>query len=229
MKISSLLFRRSARRRGLTLIEILVVSAIFAIIVTSLSIVFKAGLDSWSRAQARLEVFQTARTALDMITRDLSAAYLNANDANITFRGFTAGASGWVANSADSEVFFIAALNPLLNDPNARFELCKVGYWLDGTTNELMRFYFVQTLAAPDYFFGVGMAGTSSRVADNVTDFTLQFFDSTGAITTTWNSTAGGPAIQQGRKPSKVTISITVQEPNSARTQTFATGVYIPQ
>lgn len=239
MKISSLLSRRSARRRGLTLIEILVVSAIFAIIVTSLSVVFKAGLDSWSRTQAHLEVFQTARAALDMMTRDLSAAYLNANDANITFQGYAAGATGWVAptSGTDSEVFFIAALNPTLNDPNVRFELCQVGYWRNSATNELRRYYFTQTGAAPDYDFSAhtGTPGNHGDIANNVTAFTLQYFGvdaTTGAPIgplATWNSTAAGNPNQFRKKPLKVAISITVQEPNSARTQTFTTGVYIPQ
>lgn len=236
MRTLSLLSRRSARRKGLTLIEILIVSAIFAIIALSLFVVFRAGLESWSRTQAHLEVYQTARTAIDWMTRDLSAAYLNSNSTNIVFRGFAPGSpSGFLANSIGSEVFCIAALNPTQNDPNAKFELCKVGYWLDGkgtaTTadDELMRFYYTQTAAAPDYIFGVGMTGASSKVAKNVIAFSLRFFDSAGTITTTWDSRSGGPATQIGRKPTKVEITLTIKEFNSARTQTFVTSVYIPQ
>jgi hypothetical protein len=165
------------------------------------------------------------------MTRDLSAAYLNSNNTLITFRGFTAGGSTWVAPSGGSEVFLIAALNPTQNDPNAKFELCHVGYWLNSTTHELMRYYFTQTGAAPDYGFAAhaGTAAQNQKVAKNVYGFTLAFIDSAGTSTNTWTSIAGGPATQVGRKPSKVQITLTIQEQNSARQQTFTTGVYIPQ
>lgn len=233
MRTLSLLSRRSARRKGLTLVEILVVSAIFAIIALSLFVVFRAGLESWSRTQAHLEVYQTARTTIDWLTRDLSAAYLNSNNANIEFRAWTAGGSTWVSPSGGSEVFFIAALNPTQNDPNAKFELCHVGYWLNSTTHELMRYYYTQVGAAPDYSFSahVGTAALHSKVAKNVYGFTLQYFDSTGAgPTNSWDSRNSSlvPA-QRGKKPTKVQITLIIQEPNSTRQQTFATGVYIPQ
>jgi type II secretion system protein J len=229
MRTLSLLSRRSARRKGLTLVEILVVSVIFAIIALSLFVVFRAGLESWSRTQAHLEVYQTARVTIDWLTRDLSAAFLSSNNANITFRGYASGGSTWVTPSSASEVFFIAALNPTLNDSTAKFELCKVGYWLNSSTSELMRFYYAQTAASPDYAFGAGMAGTSSKVAKNVTGFSLRFFDSAGTATTGWNSTSSGGATQIGKKPAKVEITLTIKEPNSTRSQTFVTSVYIPQ
>ncbi len=229
MRILSQLLRRSARRKGLTLVEILVVSVIFSIIATSLFIVFKAGLDSWRRTQGHLDVFQNARASLDMMTRELSAAYLNSGDPNITFRGFASGSgSTWVTPSGGSEAFFIAALNPTQNDPNAKFELCQVGCWLNSTTHQLTRYYYAQT-GAPDYDFSAHMADVPSRhhkIADNVTAYTLSFFDSSGNQTTTWDSRAGGA--QAGQKPSKVQITLTIQEPVSAKTQTFSMGVFIP-
>lgn len=232
MRISSLLSRRSGRRRGLTLVEILVVSVIFAIIATSLFVVFKAGLDSWRRSQAHLEVYQNARAALDMMTRELSAAYLNVNNNAITFKGFNSGGIapswGWKPNSGGDEVYFIAALNPALNDPNAKFELCKVGYWLDNNTHQLMRYYYAQTGASPDYNFG-SVNGTSSKIAFNIAELTLQYFDSTGATSDVWDSTNAANPQQLNKKPSKVEITLKIQEPNSAKTQTFTTGVYIPQ
>jgi prepilin-type N-terminal cleavage/methylation domain-containing protein len=237
MRTLSLLSRRSARRKGLTLVEILVVSAIFAIIALSLFVVFRAGLESWSRTQAHLEVYQTARTAIDWLTRDLSSAYLNSNNTNIVFRGFASGGSTWIANSVGSEAFFIAALNPTQNDPNAKFELCKVGYWLDGkgtaadnSDDELMRFYYTQTAASPDYAFGAGMVGTSSKIAKNVTAFTLSYVNSAGTSFNWWDSrNSSSEPTMRGKKPSKVQITLTIKEPNSIRTQTFTTGVCIPQ
>ena len=239
MRISSQLSRRSGRRKGLTLIEILVVSVIFAIIATSLFVVFKAGLDSWRRTQGHLEVYQNARAALDMMTRELSAAYLNPADSTITFRGFnSASHSGWVASNGGDEVFFVAALNPSLNYNDAALELCKVGYYLDNTTNQLMKyFYYVKTGKTPDYDFShYALANdvTFTKIASNVTGLTFQYYDdnswtATSPAPSTWNSTlSSAPPDQLNKKPTKVEITLTVQDPNSTKPHTFSTGVYIP-
>ncbi len=239
MRILSQLSRRSARRKGLTLIEILVVSVIFAIIATSLFIVFKAGLESWRRTQGHLEVYQNARSALDMMTRDLSAAYLNSGNAAITFKGYHNGGTpppwGWKANSGGDEVYFIAALNPTLNNASAKFELCQVGYWLDSSKNELNRYYYAQVGAAPDYDFSSGN-GASSKVAFNVTGLTLQYYgvDSNGNAVgpyTTWDSTSVSPPppVQLNMKPTKVEITLTLRDPSTAKAQKLSAGVCIPQ
>ncbi len=239
MRILSQLSRRSARRKGLTLVEILVVSVIFSIIATSLFIVFKAGLDSWRRTQGHLEVFQNARAALDMMSREMSSAYLNTADSTITFRGFnSASPSGWVTPSGGDEVFFVAALNPSLNYNDAALELCKVGYYLDTGTNQLMRyFYYVKTGVAPDYDFSHNTSAynvTFAKIASNVTGLTFQYYDDNGWTATspnpsTWNSTSSSaPPDQLDKKPTKVEITLTVLDPNTAKSQTFKTGVFIP-
>ena len=231
MRISSQLSRRSARRRGLTLIEILVVSAIFSIIATSLFIVFKASLDSWRRTQAHLEVYQNARAALDMMTRELSAAYLNTTNNTITFRGFAQGAvaPAWANNTLGDSVFFIASLNPSLNYNDAAFELCKVGYYLDANNQLMKYFYYVKTGTTPIYNFSDNTDVVTQKIAANITAFTLQYFDEAGTTTTTWDSTNAAAPTQLDKKPVKVQITFTLQEPTSAKTQTITAGVYIPQ
>ena len=232
MRISSQLSRRSARRKGLTLIEILVVSVIFAIIATSLFIVFKAGLDSWRRTQAHLEVYQNARAALDMMTRELSAAYLNTDNNTITFRGFSQGAAApaWANNTLGDSVFFIASLNPSLNYNDAAFELCKVGYYLDANNQLMKYFYYVKTGTAPIYDFSDNTDVVTQKIASNVTALTFRYFDVSGGPYTTWDSTSvSSPPVQLGAKPAKVQITFTLQEPTSAKTQTVTAGVCIPQ
>ncbi len=226
MNLLSLLYRTSTRRNrnGLTLVEILIVSVIFAIIVGSLFVVFKAGLESWRRTQAHLEVYQNARVALDMVRRDLTAAYLNSADTTIRFGGYDSGIkSGWMTNSADDELFFIAALNPSLNDPNAVTELCKVGYWRD-TSNILYRVYTYFT-GTPTFTFSAADYNNRHKIASNVTQLQFQYWDATtAAFANTWDS--GGA--QSGRLPSMVEVTISVKELNSSKTKTFITNVYIP-
>ena len=224
MRILSQLSLSSARRKGLTLIEILVVSVIFAILATSLFVVFNTVLYSWRRTQAHLEIHQNARMALDMVTGDLTAAYLNSADATVRFRGYDSGAkSGWMTNSADDELFFVAALNPRLNDANAFTELCKAGYFRD-TSNNLYRVYLYFT-AFPNFNFSAADYGNRHKIASNITQLQLRYWDATtAAFVNTWDS--GGA--QAGRLPSMVEVTISAKEPNSPKTQTFVTNVYIP-
>lgn len=236
MRILSQLYRRSApSRKGMTLVEILVVSVIFVIIVTSLLIVFKAGLQSWQRAQTHLEIYQNARAAIDMVTRDLKAAYMDPNNPAITFRAEQGGTTGWVPATDGTEIFFIAALKPVLSNPGATSELCQVGYWRDPATNRLMRYYFEQSSAppaAPDYNFAAhtGNIALHQKVADNVSDCFFQYHDENNALSWTWNSTsASSPPVQLNKKPTKVEMWLTIREPSSGKTQTFITGVYIPR
>jgi len=232
MKILSRSSRRSARRKGLTLIEVLITSVIFAILATSLFVVFKAGLDSWRRTQGHLEVYQNARAALDMMTRELSSAYLNPSNPAITFQGFSGliVRSGWVSTSVADEVFFIAALNPSLNYGNATSELCKVGYWLRDDNCLMRYFYYQRSGAAPNYDFSNLTNVVNSKIASNITGFSLRYSDSTGSTSNLrWDSSNSSWATNFNKKPVRVQITLTVKEPNSTKTQTFTTGVCIPQ
>ena len=247
MRILSQLSLSSARRKGLTLIEILVVSVIFAIIATSLFVVFKAGLDSWSRAKSHLNIYENARVILDMITRDLRGAYILPSSGNIsgdssvdiTFKGFDSSSpSGWRTNNIGDELYFVAASNPSINNPNAIFDLCKVGYWLNGkgtanvSDDELERIYVPQTSAPGNFTFGAGDSTSSSRLSQYVTQLNFRYYDpTTSAWSNTWDSGIGGA--QAGRLPRSVEVTITVREPypinpNNPKIQQFVTNIYIP-
>lgn len=216
------------KRIGLTLVEILVVTTIFLIVATSLSVVFKAGLDSWRRTQSRLDMYQKARMALDLMTRDISAAYINSSDPTITFKGFDAsGKSGLLSGaSASDELFFIAALNPTLTNPNALIDLCKVGYWRN-TDNILERIYVVQTQAPPTFTFSSSDENSSSKVASRVTQLNFRYWDSEASpaqFVDTWDSSAGS---QKDRLPSMVEVTITIQDVIANTTHNFTTNIYI--
>lgn len=215
--------------KGLTLVEILVVLTIFAIIAVLLFTVFKSGLDSWRSMESNLELYQNASIAVDIITRDLTAAHINASNGAITFRGFDSSAkSGWMTASQADEVFFIAALNP---GPGALFELCKAGYFLD-SNNTLQRVYFAQTATPPDFAFSGSDYNNRSKAASNITQLNFRYWDSTiPGFIDTWDSRTG--QAQAGRLPNMVEVTIDLREPNpvdplNPKTQRFITNIYVP-
>jgi len=200
----------------------------------SLFVVFKAGLDSWRKTQSHLEVYQSARAALDMMTRELPSAYLNPAEPTICFKGFLKGTAipAWAKATDGSSVFFVAALNPVLNYSDAAFELCKVGYYLDLPSNTLMRYsHYNKVGATPNFNFADNTNVTLTKVASNVTDLKITYRNSLDWFLTIWDSTDSSRPDMYNKKPLTVEITLTVKEPNSnpVRTKTFMTEVCIPQ
>lgn len=70
-------------KKGLTLVEVLVVVTILSVLALSVYTVFKSGLDAWSRSEARLDIYQNARVILDQISRELVGAFVDGADAKL--------------------------------------------------------------------------------------------------------------------------------------------------
>jgi len=61
-------------RKGLTLIEILIVVAILSIMAVCFKTVFMVGLTSWNKAVTKADIYQNMRVAIDQISQDLASA-----------------------------------------------------------------------------------------------------------------------------------------------------------
>ncbi len=66
----------SRKNIGLTLIEVLVVITILSVLSLSVYIVFKSGMDAWSKSEVRLDIFQNARVVLDQMSRELPGTFV---------------------------------------------------------------------------------------------------------------------------------------------------------
>ena len=84
--------RRRARRRGFTLLEVMIASTIFAIVMIIALSQMSESTDLTRLAVAQADLRQNAQAALDRIARDLrstQARYVGANAAQLQFRQFT--------------------------------------------------------------------------------------------------------------------------------------------
>lgn len=133
--------KKILQKRGFTLIEGLVVLGILGVLIGSLYVIFKSGLDSWKKAESRFEIFQNARAALEIMSREISGAIINP-PANTIYFYATNSPSGFRTDSAGPEVYFVAPIN---QGDETRSDLCEIGYWLkDGkkvNPNILKRYY----------------------------------------------------------------------------------------
>lgn len=248
MKISFTILQSPRRKDGLTLVEVIVVVAIFSIFSGMLFTVFKSSLDSWRRAENLLDIYQGARLALGQISGEISSALLDQTSATTarwaSFYGNDESGTRIKANSAKDEIFFVA---PVENAGN--MDLCEIGYWLRSTDNMLMRHY--QKFDTSDDLpitYDFNNCDTDQQLAANVTDLQFKYYyrAAAGALPNTptangsWNSTqnvltnydAKGNEKNPDGLPEAVEITLVVREskpidPANPKTRTFTTLVAI--
>ncbi|MFH1778520.1 MAG: type II secretion system protein, partial [Candidatus Omnitrophota bacterium] len=196
------------RKDGLTLIEVIVVVAIFSIFSGMLFTVFKSSLDSWRRAENLLDIYQNARLVLEQISGEISSALLDQSSSNTSrwakFYGIDETGTRIKTNSAKDEIFFVA---PVENAGD--MDLCEIGYWLDGkgtpvTSDDELKKHFKPFNAPPpavDFDFDEDITenppATNNIIAQNITDLQFRYYyrAAAGALPNTitangsWNST----------------------------------------
>lgn len=234
-------------KRGFTLIEIMIVSAIFSMLVLTVFTVFKGGLDLWHKSESILDIYQGGRSALELISRDISSAFWFNNSTDQTqwtrflgIDGATQPGSRIKTNSAKDELFFVSPVASNTGEA-MRMDLCEIGYWLRSTDNCLMRHFQSFTTVPVTYNFS-DAGSVDSKVASNVTDlnFTYYYRSATGTAPTatavSWDSNqniltnfdAKGLAKKPDGLPDAVEVSITLQSKDGTQKKTFTTIVSIP-
>ena len=198
------LFNNMSKKSGFTLIEILVATTILVIAMAAIYVSFRGGLTSWTKGTARMERYLNARAALDMMSREIRAAFIYTTN-NEFFYG-----------RIDS-LNFVAVIGPV----GAITDLYTIRYYHSG------REIFRADEPGVDSDIRV-VYGTphSFPLVSNITSLTFQYHDGSNWLAT-WDSTPGGTEV--GRLPRAVEITITVQDelrPEIA--PEFSTIVYLP-
>jgi len=124
------------RRRAFTLLELVVATTIFAIVVAAAYALFDAGRGAASRAEARALLFQTARAALEALEDDFRGAVMPAVAFDTGFLGRSRGSS---ADQPLDEIELISvnthtarAKARKTDLPEVRkIDLSKVAYWIE--------------------------------------------------------------------------------------------------
>ena len=121
-----------------TLIEMMITTAVLALLITGIYSIFKGGTDSWTKGNVRMERYQNARAILEMMSREISCAMVN-EARKIYMLGVDN--NGFQTNSVKDELYFVAPINPTSDINNNHSDLCEMGYWLkdDGSDTEIMR------------------------------------------------------------------------------------------
>jgi type II secretory pathway component PulJ len=196
-----------SKKRSFTLIEILVASVILVIIVGSMTIIFLQANKSWTETEARLQVYQNAREALNTMSRDITCAYQSSS----TIVKF---------NYDGTTLYFTAAVNT--NYGTNEYDLSIVGYRMSSTATNTLEKY-KEDYNGTQTSGWTATAGNWNPLAENITSLDFEFYDdTTSAWVTSWNS--GSKAYL----PQAVKIQISAQDKQNKFSKDFETTVYIP-
>ncbi|MCG2676256.1 prepilin-type N-terminal cleavage/methylation domain-containing protein [bacterium] len=204
--------------RGITLLELLVALVITALLGIAIYNVSKMAMDAWQKGEARTQVYQNLRIAINRVSEEIgSAITLNPtyNPAKkIYFYGqsnrldFISIAHAPIGNYYDS-VF--------TSPPELVFDCCEIGYRVSGTTIYRRK----QEKNVPDSDIKAG--GTEKEMATHITNLSLTYYSADGSSKTSWDA---DPTVDGGL-PKKVAISITAKSESTRypNERTFSTWV----
>jgi len=119
-----------------TLIELMVAMAVFALLMASLMQFFGSAQKLWSLSSSKSEMFENARVALEMISRDLQSAYYSSGTTPFYVSSgarSSASAMGCDTSNPEQRLAFIAySDNKPCNSSNANkiSRVCKIQYYL---------------------------------------------------------------------------------------------------
>jgi general secretion pathway protein J len=201
----------------MTLLEVIVATAVFAMMGMMLLTAFTHTGRMRDRLTARMERDHQARTALLKLSRDLRGAFISAH-VNGQFPGQNAVLTAFVAREGmnGDSLELTAFTHRRLRRGSHEGDACEVGYRVierrgaARTTYDLMRRETTRIDADPQ------RGGTLDALVQDVTAFDLKFFDeSSGQWTETWNTTSatGQPA----RLPQRVRIALELKDEGDRR------------
>jgi general secretion pathway protein J len=214
-------------QRGLTLLEVLVASAILSLIASMIWVAFDQTGKMRTRLSERQEHDHLARVALTRITRDLRSAFLSlhVNQEQRVAAVITAfkGQSGNGGSRLDFTTFTHRRLRRGTHEGDA----CEVGYQLldhrgndDVRGLDLVRRESARIDVTPD------RGGVIDVLIPGVKSFEVRYYDdATERWTETWDTTQSTG--QVGRLPPRVRVSITLEEGPRREERVYATETAI--
>jgi type II secretion system protein J len=217
------------KRRAFTLLELIVATTIFTIVIAAAYSLFDSARGVTSRAELRTQLFQTARTALQAIEEDLKGAVMVAspNPTDLAFMGTNAGSD---AKGLDRIEFVsvsrhtASAYDITVLDVVRGGDVAKVLYWIEqDTTREkhgLVRERPKELLPPGG---PVRREEDVVEIARDVVHLNLRYYDA-GEWRDTWDSS------QVRRLPKAVELTVVVRGEwrDEEVLEPFTTRFYLP-
>ena len=97
---------RKRNNKGFTIVELLTAMGVLAIILFSIGVIFGQIDKVWQETAKRMQVYQNARIAIDLMTEDISNAIYQGAHTSSSLRNFSGTSGGTAQNPLDEVIFW---------------------------------------------------------------------------------------------------------------------------
>ena len=104
-------------KKGFTLVELLVTVFILSLLLGSIYHTFATGIFAWERGEESMNIYQEARQALAILTKDLRCSFISAN-------------KGLIFTGDKEQLSFFTLSNPISSSSQRQIGISKVSYSL---------------------------------------------------------------------------------------------------
>ena len=201
------------KRRGFTLVELIVSVTILTLVAGAVLACFQAGSRAWRKTRAHADVCQSARVVLRMMAQDLQGTFRSPHDGTSSFVGLDRQWNGLAADTVD----FVAVQAGGARPGQACSDRCEIGYFIDNDPETAARELIRRIDRTPDDDDLEG--GQFQEVGPFVKELNLEYSD--GLLWyDEWGPDEGVPAL--------VRIALTVELDGAEHAMAFSTVVYLP-
>lgn len=219
------LSRKDDGQHGFTLVETILALVVTTLILGALYGSYSAGLRIWHAGMNRADLYQNARVALDVMSRDLEAAFLSPHNSGTRFLGRDV--TDEETGLPRDELSFIAINNDPYLGMSGQSDLTEISYFIDIDPETPER--WLQRRQDPTLDRNPLAGGHSSLLGIRVIALDFRYLAGAEKWHEQWNS--------QSRIPRAVRITLTVEaDPEVQRrsqgtdyTLTLGTTVWLRQ
>lgn len=209
------------RKRGFTLVELIVAIAIFAVIAGASWALLDTGRNVSAYGQFRAHLGQQGRAALRAIAADLRGAFSGESPYDTGFRGVSAGTDDRPLDTLEAVTF---AHQPKADSVGSETDLVKVAYRIDedGQT-EASGLVRTLTRRISESVTVVEPGANDREIAGDAVALSLKYFDGSSWLDS-WDSTLSGTM------PVAVQAAVRIRGSWKEREETeeFMTRIYLP-
>jgi len=211
------------KRKGFTLLEVLLTLAILGVIFSLLYMTFHQSMMVMANTEVRADVIQRGRLILERMALELKGSFIPAQERRSKVFGY-----GLVGRSTKEGEDFLDHLNfttlllPQGTPLEGGKEIYEVGYFLDHEPGAKGFTLFRRQDEAIDGNLLQG--GRVLAICDRVRSLSFLFFDRQGGKQKEWNSLEGP---KQNRLPSRIEIQLKLED-SHGQVHVFRTQVYLP-
>lgn len=207
---------------GFTLLEILIAVLILSVVVTTIYASFNGTLRVVKNSNDGGGIYAMARTAMDLMTRDLEA--MAPYDRKMAFLARRSDCG----EKESMDITFRSSAHLSFDENNATGGIADIQYYLKEGENEGEGY----TLMRDDVPVMMGSDRIAAKagfaVCKGVQSVIYRFYDASGKEYEKWDSGTGADG-QQGKAPAFVAVTLNIINPEAKdKPYSFSTKIYIP-